>query len=147
MHTYIPRWRKLAARAQFRIQNFLCRPHSHPSHYSHYSHNRPCGSPLLEAVQKVFKRTTAAYPPFEGSRQAGAAEYVLRGDVYSHCRGDWQIALTKQNLSNNLFYFIQKSLTFCAFQRNISEFFLFRKWCIVAMQVLPTADNRFPIPP
>jgi len=45
------------------------------------------------------------------------------------------------------FDFFQKSLTFCAFQRNISEFFLFRKWCIVAMQVLPTADNRFPIPP
>ena len=103
--------------------------------------------PLLEAVQKVFKRTTAAYPSFEGSPQAGAAEYVLRGDVYSHCRGDWQIALTKQNLSNNLFYFFQKSLTFCVSQSNLSEFFLFRKWCIVAMQVLPTADNRFPIPP
>ena len=34
-----------------------------------------------EAVQKVFKSTTSASPPFEGSPRAGAAEYVLRGDV------------------------------------------------------------------
>ena len=36
-----PRWRKLAACAQFKIQNSLCRPHSHQSHYSHCSHYSP----------------------------------------------------------------------------------------------------------
>ena len=38
----------------------------------------------------------ATFPPLQkGSLRAGAAEYVLRGDVYSHCTGDLQIALTK----------------------------------------------------
>jgi len=35
----------------------------------------------VEAVQKVFNSTIRHLPPFEGSPRAGAAEYVLRGDV------------------------------------------------------------------
>ena len=49
-----PRWRKLAACAQFKIYNSLFRPHSHPSHYSHCSHNR---SPQIAQLQH--------FPPFE----------------------------------------------------------------------------------
>ena len=28
-----------------------------------------------------------------------------QGDIYSHCRGDWQIAFTKQNFSDSLFFY------------------------------------------
>ena len=57
----LPRWRKLAACAQFTIQNFLCRPHSHPSHCSH---NRPCGShPPLAQACSLCPIHNSKFPP------------------------------------------------------------------------------------
>ena len=53
----LPRWRKLAACAQFKIYNSLCRPHSHPSHYSHCSHCSHNRSPQIAQLQH--------FPPFE----------------------------------------------------------------------------------
>ncbi|EKY09442.1 hypothetical protein HMPREF9075_01381 [Capnocytophaga sp. oral taxon 332 str. F0381] len=31
---------------------------------------------------------------------------LIINHFYSHCRGDWQIALTKQNFSDTLIFFI-----------------------------------------
>ena len=39
---------------------------------------------------------------------------LIINHFYSHCRGDWQIALTKQNFSDSLFFgcIIKKSCNF-----------------------------------
>ena len=67
----------------------------------------PFAPHTLANFKSLPKLIIAPPPPFEGSPRAGAAEYVLREDVHSHCRGDWQIALTKQK---PLFIFIEARL-------------------------------------
>ena len=47
----------------------------------------PSRNKTFQAASFIFIEARLRHlPPFEGSPRAGAAEYVLRGDVYSHCK-------------------------------------------------------------
>ena len=53
-----------------------------------------------------YRSTIAPPPPFEGSPRAGAAEYVLRGDVYSHCKSP----LRNKTSRTASFYFYRSTI-------------------------------------
>ena len=71
------RWRKLAACAQFKIQN------------SEFKIHTPYTLANFQSLPKLIT--------------------LIINHFYSHCRGDWQIALTKQNFSDTLQFKIQNS--------------------------------------
>ena len=70
-----------------------------------------CQSPSRNKTSRTasfyFYRSTIAPPPsFEGSPRAGAAEYVLRGDVYSHCKSPSQ----NKTFQTASFYFYRSTI-------------------------------------
>ena len=55
----------------------------------------------VEAVQKVFKSMIAPHT-LANFQSLPKLITLIINHFYSHCRGDWQIALTKQNFSDTL---------------------------------------------
>ena len=63
---------------------------------------KPLGQPLFIFIEARLRHL----PPFEGSPRAGAAEYVLRGDVYSNGKSP----LRNKTFQTISFYFYRSTI-------------------------------------
>ena len=92
LHHLPPCWRELVARAYYCATSPLLKG-GRGDVYSHWQ---------IALTNKTFQAASFIFI------EARLHHFfpLGQGDVYSHCRGDWQIALTKQNLSDNLFLFL-----------------------------------------